>query len=89
MPTPTQCIVSLHTVVQHTVVQHTAAQSTAVLRCAELRRAHKLAIAHAQAAVQAAVPDATLSWELLVLILSLGQIAGFESRGSLAVEFVI
>ncbi len=58
-------------------------------RCAELRSADALAAAPVQAAVQAAVPAATLFWELLVLILSLGQIAGFESRGSLAVEFVI
>ena len=58
-------------------------------RCAELRSAQTLAAAPAQAAVQAAVPAATLFWELLVLILSLGQIAGFESRGSLAVEFAI
>lgn len=79
MPTPPQCIVSLHT----------AAQSTAVRRCTERRRADTLAAAPAQAAVQAAVPTATLSWELLVLILSLGQIAGFKSWGSLAVEFVI
>lgn len=84
MPTPPKCIVS-----PHTAAQHTAAQSTAVLRCAERRRAQTLAAAPAQATVQAAVPDATFSWELLVLILSLGQIAGFESRGSLAVEFVI
>lgn len=78
MPTPPKCIVS----------PHTAAQSTAVLRCAERRRADTLAAAPAQAAVQAAVPDATLSWELWVIILSLGQIAGFESRGSLALALV-
>lgn len=84
MPTPPQCIVS-----PHTAVQHTAAQRTAVRCCAERRCAEALAVAPAQAAAQADVPAATLSWELLVLILTLGQIAGFESRGSLALEFVI
>lgn len=84
MPTPPKCIVS-----PHTAVQHTAAQRIAVRCCAERRCADTLAVAPAQATVQADVPDATLSWELWVIILSLGQIAGFESRGSLALVFVI